>query len=87
MAHSRINVKQIIIILVGGAYTILFFYWAIRDASVLGFGFSLLFGYCTACFFYVTADPIDEKILYTPQTINSLSNNICPFCKTNTISP
>ena len=87
MARSRLNDKQLIISLFGGVCTLLLFYWAIRNPSILGFGLSLLFAYCIACFFYLTADPIDEEILQTPQTINSLSKSICPFCNTDPLSP
>ena len=86
MARSILNGKQLIISLFGGAYSLLLFYWAIRNPSIFGFGFSLLIAYCTVRFFYVTADPIDEGIPQTSQTVNSLSKSICPFCNTNPLS-
>jgi hypothetical protein len=87
MALPRLNVKQVIIFLLGGTYISFIFYWSICDVSFFGVGFSLLFAYCMACLIYLTADPIDEEILQTPQTIGSLSKSICPFCNTNPISP
>lgn len=87
MARSKLSGPQFIISLFGGAIILLLLYEEIRDPSILGLGFLLLIAYWTVRLLYVMADPIDQEILQTPRTANSIHRDICPLCNTEPLSP
>lgn len=86
MKCFRLNATQVIFSAIGGLIIVPLLMGMFHNPSVVGFVFLALIAYWTVGLFYVTATPIDDKILHTPGTQEAILKNTCPFCGTEPIS-
>ena len=87
MKQFKVSGPQIVISFFGISIILLFLYSAaFGHPSLFDFLFLAFITYWLACFFFVTAEPIDEKVLQTTKTIDSLAKSTCPFCQEEPIS-